>query len=179
MNPTPTGTTFSACFGADLYLVRLIGPGVCREGGRFEHLLLEVEARRPGRLVIDLSECPRMDSTFAGAFLRLADRARSGGYRVYIAGARDQVWELLDTLCVTDVLKSVPLPDAATLRRLEVEDRDLPKEQVMALSLDGHERLAALNEANAKRFGALLAVLREQLGRENAVAGPPPDRLSG
>jgi hypothetical protein len=104
-----------------------------------------------------------MDSTFAGAFLRLADRAVAGHFQVYVAGARNQVPELLDTLCVTDVVQSIPLPDAEALQALKVEDRDLSKEQVMALSLDGHERLAALNEANAKKFGPLLAVLRDQL----------------
>ena len=163
MSMTSNGTTFSACAAGDLYLVRVVGPGICRESGRFENLLSEVERLKPGRLVIDLSECPRMDSTFAGAFLRLADRARAGGYRVFLAGARDQVPELLDTLCLNDVLESVPLPDPATLARVELVDRDLPKEQVMALSLDGHERLAALNPSNACRFEPLLRVLRDQL----------------
>jgi anti-anti-sigma regulatory factor len=163
MNTNPSGTSFAVCFQQDLYLLRVVGPGICRESGRFENLLLDVEARKPARVVIDLSECPRMDSTFAGAFLRLADRAVAGHFQVYVAGARNQVPELLDTLCVTDVVQSIPLPDAEALQALKVEDRDLSKEQVMALSLDGHERLAALNEANAKKFGPLLAVLRDQL----------------
>lgn len=177
MSTSSSGTSFSACHDRDLYLLSVVGPGVCRESGRFENLLLEIEQRQPGRLVIDLSECPRMDSTFAGAFLRLAERAESAGYRVFVAGAKTVVAELLDTLCVTDVLQVVPLPSRDALERIEVEDRDLPKEQVMELSLDGHERLAALNAANARRFGPLLAVLRDQL--PGAAPGPGAEAAGG
>lgn len=163
MSSSPNGTTFSAFAEGDLVLVRVVGPGLCKESGRFENLLLEVEARRPGRLLIDLSECPRMDSTFAGALLRFSERAGKGGFHPYVGGARGPVQELIDTLYLGDALPSVTLPDAAELTRVEVSERDMPKEQVMALSLDGHERLAALNPANAARFATLLRVMREQL----------------
>lgn len=179
MSTTPPDTSFSACAAGDLCLIRVMGPGVCRESGRFETLLLEVDRMKPGRLVIDLSDCPRMDSTFAGAFLRLADRAAVSGYRVFLAGARDQVPDLLDTLCLTDVFESVPLPDPAVLARVELADHDLPREQIMALSLDGHERLAALNPANACRFAPLLKVLREQLPGAAAPSGCPGGGAAG
>lgn len=167
MNSNSTVTSFWAGFLGDQYMVRVTGPGICRESGRFENLLLDVEGRHPSRLLIDLSECPRLDSTFAGAFLRLADRADKGGYRVMLAGAHDQVQELLDTLCLGDVFETMPIPDASDLRALAIEDRGMSKEQVMELSLDGHERLAARNEENLRRFGPLMQVMREQLARNN------------
>ncbi len=163
MPTASTSTAFGVYARGDLYLVRIVGPGIWRESGRFENLLTEVEARHPGRVVIDLSECPRIDSTFAGAFERLSDRALEQGYAVYVAGAQGPVAELLDTLFLGETLPVVPLPDSSSLAEVEIRDRDLSKEQVMALSLDGHERLAALNDANARRFAALLEVLREQL----------------
>ncbi len=163
MSINPIVASFWAGHSGDLYVLRVIGPGICRESGRFENLLMDVEVRGPARLIIDLSECPRMDSTFAGAFLRLADRAEKSGFHVLISGAREQVHELLDTLCLDSFFEIVDAPNVGTLQSLDLEDRNMPREQIMELSLDGHERLAALNEANAKRFEALLATLRASI----------------
>ena len=154
--------------GGEVAWVRVIGPGICRESGRFEELLRQVEQLGFATLVIELSRCPRMDSTFAGALLRLAARAEAGRpdgrpLRVVLSGATEQVAELLDTLFLDGVFERAELPTPEAVTPLDVEARDLPREQILALSLDGHERLAALSEANARRFGALLSVLREQL----------------
>jgi len=175
MNTNPPSTTFPAYADGDRVLVRVVGPGVCREGGRFENLLLDVERRHPRRLLLDLSECPRLDSTFAGAFLRLGERAQAGGFDVVIGGAHGAVLDLLDNLCLGDVFRTVDLPAPTSLERLDLADRDLTKEQVIALSLDGHERLAALNPENAARFASLLKVLRDQAPGGTAPVPARPD----
>lgn len=164
-------TTFPAMRSGNVVMVRVSGPGTCRESGRFESVLLDVEQRGFQTLILDLGGCSRIDSTFAGALLRLAARAarfREAGLsrRVVLAGAQDQVAELLDTLCLTDQLESVSLPETAGFAPLPVDDRDLPREQILALSLDGHERLAALNDANARRFANLLPLLRAELAKD-------------
>ncbi len=176
MNNAGNQTTFSAHAKDDLVVVRVFGPATCRESGRFENLLGTVERRGFGTLVLDLADCPRMDSTFAGALLRLASRAvqvreAGGSFRIVVAGARHPVSDLLDTLCLSEIFESVPLPDVSTLDPMAIEDRDLSREQITALSLDGHERLAALNEENARRFAALLPLLRSELNR---LRGGPP-----
>lgn len=176
MSTTPIGTEFPVLAKDDLALVRIVGPGVCRESGRFESVLREVEKGDYATLVIDLAECPRIDSTFAGAFLRLADRA-GGGRRVLLAGARGAVAELLDTLLLGDLLPAVDLPDLGLqgLAKVDVVGGDLSRTEIMRLSRDGHERLAELNEANARRFAALLEVLRAQA----PPAAPPPTPSAG
>lgn len=168
----PSGnTTFPVVANRDLAVVRIVGPGVCRESGRFENVLRETERRGYGTLVIDLAECPRIDSTFAGAFLRLAER-EPGHPRVFLAGAQGAVAELIDTLLLGDVLTSVNVPDQQGLQEVAVTDRDLAKSEIMELSLDGHERLAGLNEANARRFAALLSVMRAQVPAPAAPSAP-------
>lgn len=172
-NGTSSPTSLSAFGSDDLAVVRVDGPGICKESGRFESLLLQVEERGFRTLVIDLGDCPRMDSTFAGALLRMADRAatrRNGEAprRVVLAGARDQVAELIDTLCLGDVLETVELPKSVPLARLGIEGRELSKEEVTAISLDGHQLLSELNAANASRFASLLPLLRSELERLRA-----------
>lgn len=178
MSKTSNATEFAAYANGDLALLRVVGPGVCRESGRFEVLLAELARRGFRTLVLDFSECPRMDSTFAGALLRLADleRAKPASERriIGVVGARDQVNELIDTLWLGDVLKSVnvSVPSAGALAPLALAGGDLSREEILALSVDGHERLALLNEENAKRFGSMLEILRAELARVQRGEAP-------
>lgn len=191
MSNASSPTDFSAFGNRELVVIRVDGPGVCRESGRFENLLLEVERRGYRTLVLDFSACPRMDSTFAGALLRLASRAATESMpgstpamRVVLAGLSGVVSELLDTLCVTRVLETVPVPRVEDLPAVPVVAQDLGKDQIMALSLDGHERLAALSPENERRFAALLPMLRQQVaatteGAPVAGTGGAPKSASG
>jgi len=165
---TPLGTTFPAFAAGDLAWIGVIGPGICRESGRFETVLDQVVLRGFSTLVIDLSACPRMDSTFVGVLLRLAQGSLipdGSGPRLRIVLNRptDQVRELLDTLCLDQFFELANMPVSDGMDQLPLEDRDLTKDEIMALSLDGHERLAAVNAGNAARFATLLGVLRKQL----------------
>jgi hypothetical protein len=57
------------------------------------------------------------------------------------------------------------------LPTLGVPDENLSKEEILRLSLEGHEQLASLNDANARRFAALLPMLRAELEKST---GPKP-----
>lgn len=166
---TVSGTTFPAYAGGDLAWIGVVGPGICKESGRFETLLDQVVLRGFSTLLIDLSSCPRMDSTFVGVLLRLAQNASNAApetpkVRILLNRPTEQVRELLDTLCLDQFFELTDLAVPQSLDPLQLADRDLSREEVMALSLDGHERLAALNADNAARFATLLGVLRKQIG---------------
>jgi len=166
---TPPATTFPAFAAGDLAWIGVIGPGICRESGRFETLLDQIVLRGFTTLVVDLASCPRMDSTFVGVLLRLVQGVgipdgAAPKLRVILNRPTDQVRELLDTLCLDQYFEIGDLAVIEGMDQLSIEDRDLTKEEIMALSLDGHERLAAVNAGNAARFANLLGVLRKQLG---------------
>lgn len=178
MNDSGNQTSFSALADDGVAVVRVAGPATCRDSGRFENLLSDVEARGFRVLVLDLADCSRMDSTFAGALLRLASRASKAiesnqPMEVVVAGAKHPVSDLLDTLCLSGIFKSVPMPDLSALQDLDFDDRDLPREQIMALSLDSHERLSELNEENKRRFAMLLPILRNELARVRVLSPAP------
>lgn len=176
---TPPGTTFPAFAAGDLAWIGVVGPGICKESGRFETILDQVVLRGYSTLVMDLSSCPRMDSTFVGVLLRLAQGSSipdgSGPkLRIILNRPTVQVHELLDTLCLDQFFELADLAAPDVMDQLPLQDRDLTKEEIMALSLDGHERLAAVNSGNAARFSTLLGVLRKQLGPATpAGAGGP------
>jgi anti-anti-sigma regulatory factor len=178
MSRASATTHFAAVGNHEIAVLKVDGPGTCRECGRFENLLLDMEKRGFKTLVIDLTDCARLDSTFAGGLLRLATRTaqRAGTadpLRVVIAGASEQVKQLLDTLCLSSVFESVELPDPHSMECLDIDDRDLPLEEIAALSLDSHERLAELDESNKRRFALLIPVLRDELKRLR-TKGPLP-----
>ncbi|MGE3310120.1 MAG: STAS domain-containing protein [Limisphaerales bacterium] len=164
----PPGTSFPAFSSGDLAWIGVIGPGVCRESGRFETTLDQAVLRGFSTLIIDLSSCPRMDSSFVGVLLRLSQGSSlpdgSGPrLRIILNRPTEQVRELLDTLCLDQFFEIADMAVSDGMDQLPLEDRDLTKEEIMALSLDGHERLAAVNAGNAARFANLLGVLRKQV----------------
>lgn len=168
MSAPSNDTAFFALASPEVAVLRVVGPGVVRDCGRFENALLGVESLGRNAVVLDLSECPRVDSTFAGVLLRLASRlqerrAQGRPLRVFLAGLKDQVAELLDTLCVSDLFETMALPDAKEVVPVAVEMRDRSREEILALSLDGHERLSELTPENAARFKHLLPLLRGEL----------------
>ncbi len=174
----PQGTTFPAFASGDLAWVGVSGPGICKESGRFETLLDQLVLRGYSTLIMDLSSCPRMDSTFVGVLLRLAQGSLipdgSGPrLRIILNRPTDQVRELLDTLCLDQFFEMADMPVLDGMDQLPLEDRDLSKEEIMALSLDGHERLAAVNAGNAARFANLLGVLRQQLAATSSTRPTP------
>ncbi len=174
-NPS-SSSPFTAFGQRDLAVVRVEGPGVCRESGRFEKFLEHIERGGFSTLVLDLSSCPRVDSTFAGVLLRLATRAQkvvpgTPPLRVALSGVNSTVGELLETLCVRDRFATVNLDGLTSLPTLGVPDENLSKEEILRLSLEGHEQLASLNDANARRFAALLPMLRAELEKST---GPKP-----
>jgi len=175
MNAPPT-TSFPAYADRNLAWIGVRGPGVCRESGRFETLLDQVVLKGYSTLVIDLASCPRMDSTFVGVLLRLAQGSSipdgsAPKIRILLNRPTAQVQELLDTLCLDQFFEMTEFPAPESMDELPVEDRDLSKEEILALSLDGHERLAAVNAGNAARFANLLGILRKQL--ESQVSAAP------
>lgn len=173
-SPSSTPTRFVAYAEGGLALVRIVGPGVCRESGRFETLLRDVMRRGFTRLVLDLTHCPRMDSTFVGAVLRLADRTLDvepdhPPLRAYIANPSPAVHDLLDTLCLNNLLPTVPLPAIPQAQEVALSDTNLDRTEILALSVDAHERLSRLTPENARRFSAVLTALRAELDS----ASPP------
>ncbi|MBL9128568.1 MAG: STAS domain-containing protein, partial [Verrucomicrobiales bacterium] len=107
---TPPGTTFPAFAAGDLAWVGVVGPGICKESGRFETLLDQIVLRGFSTLVVDLSSCPRMDSTFVGVLLRLAQGpsipdGSAPKLRILLNRPTEQVRELLDTLCLDQVFE--------------------------------------------------------------------------
>ena len=132
------------------------------------------------QVVVDLAECPIMDSTFMGTLtsLHLAlEKLPGGDGKLVVLNANDRNLDLLQSLGL-DHLFHVDKDgtEFSDLRR-EVDEEILARAKIQPLDktehaahvLEAHEALARTNAANRDRFRDVVSFLRSEVG---AGSGP-------
>jgi serine phosphatase RsbU (regulator of sigma subunit)/anti-anti-sigma regulatory factor len=115
-------------------------------------------------LVIDLSRCTYLDSTFLGTIHELVEREHPGGPSVRIQGAPPDVRHLFDELAMADVLAHVAadaVPPPAHLEPLAGQRG--PQATAKQRILSAHEALLGLSEKNREQFQGVVDALRAEL----------------
>lgn len=133
-------------------------------------------------VLIDLTECPSVDSTFAGVLIyltKLVQKASPPG-RVGLLQVGELVRRQLDSL---GVLNRFDLA-ARVGSELRFEDLALApasKPQTAWLCLNAHRDLIEANAANAEKFRDVVEFLEQDVRRLEALESPPanPDHPSG
>lgn len=122
------------------------------------------------RFVIDLEQCPAMDSTFMGTLAGLAMKlAKLSGGQLQLAGVSDRNEQSLGDLGLDAVMEINP-EDAewsaqvekvrSSLQPLEDKRDDSDAGHV----LEAHRLLCEANESNMEKFATVLDVLEKELG---------------
>ncbi|MBU4212450.1 MAG: STAS domain-containing protein [Kiritimatiellae bacterium] len=132
------------------------------------------------RMVLDVSACEGMDSTFMGVLAGMATRlARQTGGKMLMLNVSDKLFEILSTLGLDQLIEcrrlgAAPAPlvepplTAQTLNPIAAAADLRTTQHVM---LEAHTTLAAVSAENQLRFKDALTYLRED-GRQ-ATACPP------
>lgn len=126
------------------------------------------------RIVVDLAECPIMDSTFMGTLtsLHLAmEKLPAGGGSLIVLNANDRNLDLLQSLGLDQLFRvdkdGTELPelrrevDKEMLARAGVQSLD--KSEHAAHVLEAHEALAGANAANRDRFRDVVTFLKSEV----------------
>lgn len=135
-------------------------------------------------LVVDLSACTGMDSTFMGTLAGLAARlsAIEGGC-LQIAEPGERNRRSLEDLGL-DFLMQIDPPDAAWRGRVEdIRSGLSPARQPGSAGrlertrhvLEAHQTLSGINDKNARSFSAVVTLLEDELAEKTAkdkLAGP-------
>jgi anti-anti-sigma factor len=120
------------------------------------------------RFVIDLGDCPAMDSTFMGTLAGLAMRlAKSSGGRLQLNGVCDRNRQSLEDLGLDALIDIDP---ADTEWRAHVDDvrgslepvQDETEASDAAHVLEAHRQLCEASEENVKKFATVLDVLEQR-----------------
>ena len=121
------------------------------------------------RFVIDLAECPAMDSTFMGTLAGLAMRlAKNPEARLQLHGVCERNFESLRDLGLDRLLEIDPVDSEwrlhvndvrECLEPLEKENHESAKAEHL---LEAHRRLCEAGEGNVEKFATVLKVLEQR-----------------
>ena len=127
------------------------------------------------RMVLDVSACEGMDSTFMGVLAGMATRlARQTGGKMIMLNVPDKLFEALSTLGLNQLMECRrlgPTPEqlveppltSQVLRPISTASAELQTTQ--HVMLEAHTDLAAVSAENQLRFKDVLAYLREDVRR--------------
>ena len=125
------------------------------------------------RMVLDVSACKGMDSTFMGVLAGMATRlTRQTGGTMLILNVSDKLFEVLSTLGLNQLMEcrrlgATPEPllgpplSAQALNPISAVSADLPTTQ--HVMLEAHTDLAAVSAENQLRFKDVLTYVREDV----------------
>ncbi len=160
----------------DLVWIRVEGKGDFQNSPGLKDCTIGMIERGHAAIVIDLQNCPSMDSTFMGTLTGIAIRLKamhSATLEIINANPRNQ--QLLQSLGLDQIL-DLDL-DGATRREereLVAENLSRPapspqldKKERAQFILDAHEDLCKANEENVGRFQDVIEYLKHDLEEKN------------
>jgi anti-anti-sigma factor len=163
MNPAPSILVGTA---DRVVWVRVEGKGSFLNSTGLKEFAKEMTNRGYREFVVDLHNCPLMDSTFMGTLTGVALRLREigqGGLRVVNLNERNR--DLLTNLGLDQLIALDAPPDGRAEQRA---NQPLPIEPVdkharAETMLEAHEDLVTANPTNKAKFKDVLEYLRQDL----------------
>lgn len=140
----------------------------------FKTVLGGLETKGFPYIVIELSQCPLMDSTFLGVLAASGIRMRPTNgecetQAIELRNANERLLELLENLGVLHLFKTCngDLPDC---ERVESSPCHASREEMTQASLEAHKTLMEINPANVARFKDVTKFLAEDLEKLRHVS---------
>ena len=120
----------------------------CEEGGRV--------------LLLDLSNCVNMDSTFLGILMGMTGRLD----RIELLNPSERIIGLLDNLGVMDMLTVGQGTNPFEAELTAADSANADKRSLTEASLEAHKLLMKINPENVPRFKDVAKFLEENLDRQ-------------
>src|SRR5215475_5678200 len=149
--------------------VKVEGKGSFLNSGNLKEFAREMLHRGYREFVVDLADCPMMDSTFMGTMATVALRLRELGQgHIHVVHCGSRCQELLSGLRLDQIFdvraNGASPPECGALERppriQSPEDRKREQTQTM---LEAHEALSEAAPENILRFKDVLEFLRQDL----------------
>lgn len=135
----------------------------------FKTLLAGLESKGYPYIVVELSECPLMDSTFLGVLAASGIRMNPAAgecekQAIELLNANERLIELLENLGVLHLFKTCngQLPEC---ERIESSTCHASRVELTQASLEAHQTLMEINPANVARFKDVTRFLTEDLAK--------------
>lgn len=116
-------------------------------------------------VTLDLRGCQFVDSTFAGWMIGLRHLLKPRGGSVRISGCSDRCYTTLDKLGLVSLFEFSQGPSPLDLNDMTCVGGEKSDRATLELMIEAHERLAAVNPANAEVFRTVVEMLRCQAAK--------------
>jgi len=167
------GTILVGCFG-DVAWIRVNGEASLRNSSQVRDFADRMIEQHEGqRFVVDLEDCPGMDSTFMGTLTSIVLTMAKKGYpgAVEIINANDRNVTSLRKLGLTALIDldedgsswSKERDLVASNVKCPLTEATLNKTENTQLMIDAHEALVEANEKNISQFKDVIDFLRDDL----------------
>jgi anti-anti-sigma regulatory factor len=135
----------------------------------FKTVLTELENKGFPYLVIELSECPLMDSTFLGVLAATGIRMNPANVdcvkqAIELRNANERLLELLENLGVLHLFKTCN-GELPRCEQIDSSPCQPTREALTRASLEAHQTLMQINPDNVARFKDVTKFLAEDLER--------------
>lgn len=141
--------------------VKIAGPANFAIGVDFKTVVAN-SCEQGGRvLLLDLTDCVNMDSTFLGILMSMTSRLD----RIELLNPSERILDLLDTLGVLDLLKVGQGENPFEAKFGPAESSKANRRALTEASLEAHKLLMEINPENVPRFKDVARFLAEDLKR--------------
>ncbi len=141
----------------------------------FKIVLAGLELKGYPYIIIELSDCSLMDSTFLGVLAAFGVRLNPAGANcvnqvIELRNANERLLELLESLGVLHLFKTCQgeLPECEEITSAPCNPS---REALTRASLEAHQTLMEINPANVSRFKDVTKFLAEDLERIQTKSG--------
>lgn len=168
----------------DVAYVRLRDRGSFKISKAMKQFGVSVIERNVRALVVDMSECVSMDSTFMGVIAGLAFRIQKKQGRMYMVNLSPRTRGLLSTLgldqLVETYMSGATPPEFQRVFASDCELKTLARDEssqreTAEMMLEAHEDLVRASPENLPRFKDVLSFLREDVTKADPEKGGATD----
>lgn len=150
--------------------IRITGRASFNSSVDFKTLINGLSQKGVCRFVLDLADCPLMDSTFLGVLAGLGLKfgaARNGDPQatIELLNPKPRILDLLENLGVTHLFKVLngPEPAAEKMAPMDTTAANPDRKEISRTCLEAHKTLMAINPANIPKFKDVARFLAEDL----------------
>lgn len=171
LEPEQNNDDLQAAIADGTVFIRVTGRGSFKVSATLKQFIAEVTSKQSASLVVlDLTDCIGMDSTFMGVLAGLSGRLKQAGKTLELINLSEKNAQLLATLGVDQVIAHygnshghcMPDQSAASLPTASATKKDLAE-----TALQAHETLVELSEENRPRFKRVIEYLKADVDRLN------------
>ena len=160
-----------AAIAGNKVFIRVIGRGSFKVSTTLKQFIAQISSQQlVSTVVLDLSVCVGMDSTFMGVLAGLSGRLKQSGQALELINLSEKNAGLLATLGVDQVIAHYSHSHGHEMPEQEVKSLSVDgvtKKELAETALQAHQNLVDLNEENRPRFKRVIEYLKADVDRLN------------